>query len=107
MPIGLDITISDFLVGMAEQVQHIPATSGCHFEFNAIDAQSIPYNTNGLDIAIENDMLYSLLACYQSLLLRENGTQTEFYYAKDHTFHALFLYALIDYGQSSLLQSFF
>lgn len=52
------ITISDFSPGMLQEAQHNLHDSNHPFEFQIIDAQSIPFADASLDIAIANNMLY-------------------------------------------------
>ena len=53
-----NITLSDFSPGMVEQARRNLATDSHPFDFQRIDAQSIPFNDDHLDAVIANHMLY-------------------------------------------------
>jgi ubiquinone/menaquinone biosynthesis C-methylase UbiE len=57
IPVGWEITLSDFSAGMLEQVrQNIKGRR--QFEYKVIDAQSIPFEDGHFDAVIANHMLY-------------------------------------------------
>ncbi len=58
IPPGSQITLSDFSPGMLQEAQNTLAGSPHPFEFQVIDAQSIPFEDNSLDHVIANQMLY-------------------------------------------------
>ncbi len=58
VPEGWQITLTDFSPRMLEQAQENLADSGRPFEFEIVDAQSIPYDDESFDVVIANHMLY-------------------------------------------------
>jgi ubiquinone/menaquinone biosynthesis C-methylase UbiE len=58
VPAGWEITLTDFSAGMLQQAQENLADSGRYFEFEIVDAQSIPYDDGSFDAIIANHMLY-------------------------------------------------
>lgn len=52
------VTLSDFSPGMLQEAQHNLQASHHPFTFAIIDAQSIPFDNESLDIVIANHMLY-------------------------------------------------
>ena len=50
--------LSDFSEGMLEQARQNLKSSLSLFQFNVIDAQSIPFDNASFDIVIANHMLY-------------------------------------------------
>lgn len=58
IPLGWNITLSDFSQGMLKQCQKNLAEKAKLFQFIVIDAQSIPYPDNTFDRVIANHMLY-------------------------------------------------
>ena len=58
LPEGWDIILSDLSAGMVEQA-HLNLRRSRHpFEFAVLDAQAIPFPSEGLDAVIANHMLY-------------------------------------------------
>ena len=57
VPVGWEITLTDFSPGMLEQAQD-NLGSEQRFEFEIVDAQSIPYDDESFDAVIANHMLY-------------------------------------------------
>jgi ubiquinone/menaquinone biosynthesis C-methylase UbiE len=60
LPEGWDIILSDFSPGMLQQAQQNLHKGHRHFEFEVIDAQSIPFDDESFDAVIANHMLYHL-----------------------------------------------
>ena len=58
IPIGWEITLSDFSPGMLEQAQRNLQNSPRPFAFQQLDAQSIPFEDAHFDAVIANHMLY-------------------------------------------------
>ncbi|MBN1220935.1 MAG: methyltransferase domain-containing protein [Anaerolineae bacterium] len=58
IPQSWEITLSDFSAGMVDQAQVNLQTSQRPFNFETIDAQSIPYDDETFDAVIANHMLY-------------------------------------------------
>jgi ubiquinone/menaquinone biosynthesis C-methylase UbiE len=58
IPQGLHITLSDFSAGMLESAGENLRDAPAAFNFQIIDAQSIPYEKAAFDIVIANHMLY-------------------------------------------------
>ncbi len=58
IPRGWEITLSDVSPGMLEQARTNLAALGRRFRFEAADAQSIPFESNGFDAVIADHMLY-------------------------------------------------
>jgi ubiquinone/menaquinone biosynthesis C-methylase UbiE len=58
LPADWDITLSDFSAGMLEEARQNLRDSGRTFEFEVIDAQSIPFEDASFDTVIANHMLY-------------------------------------------------
>jgi ubiquinone/menaquinone biosynthesis C-methylase UbiE len=58
IPAGWEITLTDFSPGMVEQAQENLRDSGRPFTFDAVDAQTIPYDDASFDVVIANHMLY-------------------------------------------------
>lgn len=69
LPAGLEIILSDLSAGMVEQTRHNLGTSQSHFQFEVVDAQSIPFGDGVFDIVIANHMLYHMPE--RALALRE------------------------------------
>jgi ubiquinone/menaquinone biosynthesis C-methylase UbiE len=57
VPGGWEITLTDFSPGMLQQARE-NLGSGPRFEFEVVDAQSIPYDDAGFDAVVANHMLY-------------------------------------------------
>jgi len=53
-----DITLSDFSQGMVTEVRRNLASLQHHFDFQVIDAQSIPYNSSQFNSVIANHCLF-------------------------------------------------
>ncbi len=58
IPIGWDITLSDFSVGMLREAERNLRDSGRSVRFAIVDAQEIPYSDGSFDAVIANFMLY-------------------------------------------------
>ncbi|MBO0795835.1 MAG: class I SAM-dependent methyltransferase, partial [Ktedonobacteraceae bacterium] len=58
IPAGWDITLSDFSAGMLAEAQRNLEGSAHTFRFRVIDAQTIPFESESLDVVIANHMLY-------------------------------------------------
>lgn len=58
IPESWDITLSDFSSGMLQEVQRNLRDSQRHFEFEVVDAQSIPFEDENFDAVVANHMLY-------------------------------------------------
>lgn len=58
IPAGWSITLSDFSAGMLDQAQTNLGEEKSRFLFKQIDAQSIPFEDNSLDVVVANHMLY-------------------------------------------------
>jgi SAM-dependent methyltransferase len=60
LPSGWQLTLSDFSPGMLEKSWHNLQNQPRAFNFNLIDAQSIPYEDNEFEGVIANHMLYHM-----------------------------------------------
>ncbi len=58
IPIGRDVTLSDFSAGMLDEARASLAESGRAFHFAEVDAQAIPYADASFDGVVANHMLY-------------------------------------------------
>ncbi len=58
LPVGWQITLSDFSPGMLNQAQQQLAGSTPGFAFDVVDIQDIPYTSASFDAVIANHMLY-------------------------------------------------
>jgi ubiquinone/menaquinone biosynthesis C-methylase UbiE len=58
VPGGWDITLSDLSAGMLDEARSALAAAARPFEFQRIDAQSIPFPDSTFDCVIANHMLY-------------------------------------------------
>jgi SAM-dependent methyltransferase len=58
IPAGWQLTLSDLSPGMAQQARQKLAPVRAPFQFEVIDAQAIPYESQSLDGVIANHMLY-------------------------------------------------
>lgn len=58
IPPGCQIILSDFSPGMLQEAQKTLAGSSQPFDFQVIDAQSIPFGAHSFDIVLANHMLY-------------------------------------------------
>ena len=58
IPIGWDVTLSDFSAGMLDEARASLAESGRAFHFAEVDAQAIPYADASFDGMVANHMLY-------------------------------------------------
>lgn len=58
IPVGWDITLSDFSSGMLDAAWRNLVVTGRNFKFKEIDAQSIPFEDETFDAVIANFMLY-------------------------------------------------
>ena len=58
IPAGWDITLSDLSSGMLEAAKRSVAGASRLFNFEVIDAQSLPYGDESFDVIIANHMLY-------------------------------------------------
>ncbi|MDI6617772.1 MAG: methyltransferase domain-containing protein [Clostridiales bacterium] len=58
IPEGWDITLTDFSRGMLKDAQKALKGNSPDFNFNVVDAQSIPYADESFDVVIANHMLY-------------------------------------------------
>ncbi len=58
IPVGWNITLSDLSKGMLESAKKSVRNIERAFQFEVIDAQSIPYDDESFDIVIANHMLY-------------------------------------------------
>jgi ubiquinone/menaquinone biosynthesis C-methylase UbiE len=78
IPAGWTITLSDLSAGMLDAAQRNLALLGRHFDFEQMDAQSIPYHEQTFDAVIANHMLYHVPDRNQALseikrVLKEDG----------------------------------
>jgi SAM-dependent methyltransferase len=58
IPEGWDITLSDLSPGMLEDARQNLCASQRRFQFEIVDAQSIPFESESFDAVIANHMLY-------------------------------------------------
>jgi SAM-dependent methyltransferase len=58
IPAGWDITLSDFSPGMRQEAQQNLQNAAHPFQFEVIDAQSIPFEDSSFDAVMANHMLY-------------------------------------------------
>jgi ubiquinone/menaquinone biosynthesis C-methylase UbiE len=58
IPSGWHVTLSDFSPGMVSEAKANLCRLGRHFQFELIDAQSIPFGDRSFDAVIANHMLY-------------------------------------------------
>jgi ubiquinone/menaquinone biosynthesis C-methylase UbiE len=58
IPEDWEITLSDFSAGMLKDAHTNLCHSGRHFQFQLVDAQEIPFESNHFDMLIANLMLY-------------------------------------------------
>ena len=58
IPVGWDVTLSDFSAGMLAEARRNLSDAGRPFSFAQIDAQHTPYPDNSFDAVIANHMLY-------------------------------------------------
>lgn len=58
IPVGWDVTLSDFSAGMLDEARASLAESGRDFHFAEVDAQAIPYADASFDGVVANHMLY-------------------------------------------------
>jgi SAM-dependent methyltransferase len=98
VPTGWQITLTDFSPGMLQQAQENLAGSGRPFEFEIVDAQSVPYNDESFDVVIANHMLYHVPDRAQALgeirrVLKAGG---RFYASTVGLGHMRELYEIID-----------
>ena len=56
----MNIVLSDLSKGMVDQTIANLADSGINFHFEVIDAQSIPFEDDSIDVVIASHMLYHL-----------------------------------------------
>ena len=79
IPAGWTITLSDLSTGMLAAAQRNVAPLGRGFEFEQMDAQSIPYHEHTFDAVIANHMLYHVPDRKKALseikrVLKEDGS---------------------------------
>lgn len=60
IPEQWDITLTDFSSGMLEDAKKNLDNKALRFDFEIVDAQSIPYEAESFDVVIANHMLYHL-----------------------------------------------
>lgn len=58
VPKGWEITLTDFSQGMLKDAERLLGKDAHRFNFNVVDAQSIPYENESFDVVIANHMLY-------------------------------------------------
>ena len=97
IPEGWEITLSDFSSGMLQEAQQNLCDSQRRFEFEVVDAQSIPFEDESFDAVIAKHMLFDVLDRAQALsemrrVLRPGG---RFYASTIGRAHLRELYELL------------
>ena len=97
IPEGWEITLSDFSSGMLQEARRNLRDSQRRFEFEVVDAQSIPFEDESFDTVIANHMLYHVQDGAQALseirrVLRPGG---RFYASTIGQAHMRELYELL------------